>query len=97
MKLQNAVITQNDCHEYLQNTEYPFLYYCRSTSPKSDTDYTKEEREHIMKTKLTLHFINKEYYFQKVHLKEDTKLMVSNQFYNSKSHFQWSYIDEKIT
>jgi site-specific DNA-adenine methylase len=92
LKLQNAVITQQDClnnlkndntnklflldvpyigseHTYavtgykyqpfhqkvadfLQNAEYPFLYYCRSTPPKSDSSFNREDAEHIMKMKL---------------------------------------------
>ena len=82
LKLQNTVITQQDClkylnnddadklvlldipyigsentcsiagykyqpfhkkvADYLQNTEYPFLYYCRSPPPKSDNLFNKD-------------------------------------------------------
>lgn len=31
--------------DYLQNAEYPFFYYCRSTPPKSDSTFNKEEAE----------------------------------------------------
>ncbi len=49
-----------------------------------------------MKTKLALHFMDKGYYFQKVHLKKDTKLIVSNQFYDEDSQFQWTKFDTNI-
>lgn len=136
LKLQNAVITQQDCLRYLnndntdklvlldvpyigsehtcgisgykyhpfhqkvsdflQNTEYPFLYYCRSTPPKSDSTYNKENAEHIMKMKLGQYFMNKGYYLQKVHLKEDTELMISNQQYDADAQFQWTSFEQKI-
>lgn len=136
LKLQNAVITQQDCLNYLkndntnklvlldvpyigsehtcavtgykyqpfrqkvadflQNAEYPFLYYCRSTPPKSDSTYNREDAEHIMKMKLTQYFMNKGYYFQKVPLKEDTELMISNQLYDEESQFQWRKIEQNI-
>ena len=43
-----------------------------------------------MKMKLGQNFMNKGYYFQKVPHKEDTELMISNQFYNSEVQFQWT-------
>ena len=128
LKLQNSVITQQDClgylknddteklllldvpyigsehtcavtgykyqpfhkkvADYLQNAEYPFLYYCRSTPPKSNSTFYRADAEHIMKMKLGQNFMNKGYYFQKVPHKEDTELMISNQFYNSEVQFQ---------
>lgn len=69
--------------DFLQNAEYPFLYYCRSTPPKSDNTFNREDAEHIMKMKLGQYFMNKGYYFQKVPLKEDTELMVSNRQYDA--------------
>lgn len=130
LKLQNSVITQQDClgylknddteklllldvpyigsehtcavtgykyqpfhkkvADYLQNAEYPFLYYCRSTPPKSNSTFNRAAAEHIMKMKLGQNFMNKGYYFQKVPHKEDTELMISNQFYNSEVQFQWT-------
>lgn len=137
MKLQNSVITQEDCLEYLkndntkkllfldvpyigsehtcavtgykyqpfhqkvadflQNAKYPFLHYCRSTPPKSDSTFNREDAEHIMKMKLGQYFMNKGYYFQKVPLDNDTELMVSNQLYNSKVQFHWTNTNENIT
>ena len=82
--------------DYLQNAEYPFLYYCRSTPPKSNSIFNKTDAEHIMKTKLSQYFMNKGYYFQKVPLKEDTELMISNQLYNSEVQFQWTNTDKNI-
>lgn len=64
--------------DYLQNAKYPFLYSCRSTPPKPENTYTRANAEHIMKMKPAQHFTNKGYYFQKVRLNNDTKLMVSN-------------------
>lgn len=136
LKLQNAVITQQDClkylqnddtnklilldvpyigsentcsvagykyqpfhkkvADYLQNAEYPFLYYCRSTPPKSNNTFSQADAEHIMKMKLALHFMNKGYYFQKVHLDKDTELIISNQLYSSKEQFQWETMDTGI-
>ncbi len=49
-----------------------------------------------MKMKPTYHFIDKSYYFQKVHLKEDTELIVSNQLYDKASQFQWTEFGEDI-
>lgn len=137
LKLQNAVITQQDClnylkndntnklvlldvpyigsehtcavtgykyqpfhqkvAEYLQNAEYLFLYYCRSTAPKSDSHFNRADAEHIMKMKLGQYFMNKGFYFQKVRLDNDTELMVSNQLYNSELQFQWTNTNENIT
>ncbi len=137
LKLQNAIITQEDCLSYLkndnvnklilldvpyigsehtcavkgykykpfhekvadclQNAKYPFLYYCRSTPPKSDTTFFREQGEHIMKMKLAQHFMDKGFYFKKVHLTEDTELMISNLLYDKKAQFQWTEFEENIT
>ena len=136
LKLQNAVITQQDClkylnndnadklvlldvpyigsentcsvagykyqpfhkkvADYLQNAEYPFLYYCRSTPPKSNSIFNKANADHIIKMKLAQYFMNKGYYFQKVRLDNDTELMISNRQYDTKTQFQWMDIDENI-
>jgi len=137
LKLQNTVITQQDClkylnnddgdklvlldvpyigsentcsvagykyqpfhkkvADYLQKAEYSFIYYCRSTPPKSDNLFKKADAEHIMKMKLAQYFMNKGYYFQKVHLDDDTELMVSNHQYDTQTQFQWTDIEENIT
>ena len=136
LKLQNAVITQQDClkylnnddadklvlldvpyigsentysvtgykylpfhkkvADYLQNAEYPFLYYCRSTPPKSDNIFNKADAEHIMQMKLAQYFMNQGFYFQKVHLQKDTELLVSNRQYDTKTQFQCTDIEENI-
>lgn len=136
LKLQNVVITQQDCLKYLnnddtdklvlldvpyigsentcsvtgykyhpfhkkvadclQNAEYPFLYYCRSTPAKSDKIYNKSDAEHIMKMKLAQYFMNKGYYFKKVRLDNDTELMVSNCQYDTEIQFRWMDIEENI-
>lgn len=137
LKLQNAVITQQDClrylknddteklllldvpyigsehtcavtgykyqpfhqkvGEYLQNAKYPFLYYCRSTPPKSDSTFNREDAEHIMKMKLAHHFMSRGYYFHKISLKEDTELIISNQLYGADTQFQWTSIEQDVT
>lgn len=137
LKLQNAVITQQNCLNYLkndninklilldvpyigsehtcavtgykyqpfhqkvagflQNAEYPFLYYCRSTPPKSDSTFNREDAEHIMKMKLGQYFMNKGYYFQKVRLDNDTELLISNRQYNAEAQCLWTDMAENIT
>lgn len=137
LKLQNAIITQQDCLKYLnnddadklvlldvpyigseytcsvvgykyqpfhkkvadclQNAEFPFLYYCRSTPPKSNKVFNEVDAEYITKMKLGQHFMNKGYYFQKVLLDNDTELMVSNRQYDTETQFQWRDIEEHIT
>ena len=136
LKLQNAVITQQDCLHYLQNddtnklvlldvpyigsenacsipgykyqpfhkkvadylqhAEYPFLYYCRSTPPKSDSTFNKADAEHITKIKLAQHVMNQGFYFQKVHLEKDTELIVSNRQYDTETQFLWKDMTENI-
>ncbi|WP_242861205.1 hypothetical protein [Acetivibrio ethanolgignens] len=136
LKLQNSVITQQDClgylknddteklllldvpyigsehtcavtgykyqpfhqkvTDFLQNAEYPFLYYCRSTPPKSDNAFHTANAEHIMKMKLGQYFMNKGYNFQKVRLDNDTELMISNRRYNANTQFQWTSMEQKI-
>ncbi len=50
-----------------------------------------------MKMKLAVHFMDKGFYFQKVHLDKDTELMISNQLYNEVAQFQWTSLDQTIT
>lgn len=50
----------------------------------------------IMKMKLAQYFMNKGYYFQKVPLKEDTELIISNQQYDADAQFQWTSFEPKI-
>lgn len=128
LRLQNAMITQQDCltylrnddtnklilldvpyigsehtcsikgynyqpfHQkvgnYLQNANFPFLYYCRSTPPKADTSLPRTNAEHVMKMKLANYFYNRGFFFDKIYLKEDTELMISNRHY-SENQFQW--------
>ena len=128
IKLQNAIITQEDCLKYLDNdnnkfvlldvpyigseyicsakgfnytrfhkniadkllnAEYPFLYYCRSTPPKANNPYNRQDAIHIQKLKLAEHFFNKGFYFEKFYLNEDTELIISNRQY-SDNQFQWN-------
>ena len=136
LKLQNSVITQQDClgylknddteklllldvpyigsehtcavtgykyqpfhqkvTDFLQNAEYPFLYYCRSTPSKSDNAFHTANAEHIMRMKLGQYFMNKGYNFQKVRLDNDTELMISNRWYDANTQFQWTSMEQKI-
>ena len=50
-----------------------------------------------MKTKLAQYFMNKGYYFQKVPLKEDTELMISNQQYDAIVQFQWTSFHKTLS
>ena len=82
--------------EYLQTANYSFLYYCRSTPPKSDKTFTQTDAEHIIKMKLACHFMNKGYYFHKITFKDDTELIISNRQYNQDIQFEWTHIDDNI-
>ena len=101
IKLQNATITQKDCLRYLENDTVKKLilldvpYYCRSSAPKSDRSKSQEDKANIMKMKLGQYFLNKGYYFQKVHLEKDTELMISNVHY-SESQFLWNNFSESL-
>ena len=80
----------------LYNADYPFLYYCRSTPPKAYNPHNEQDAMHIQKMKLAQYFFNKGFYFEKVYLKEDTELIISNRQY-SYNQFRWTdeeqYID----
>ena len=128
IKLQNAIITQEDCIKYLDNdinklvlldvpyigseytcyargynynrfhksiahklynADYPFLYYCRSTPPKANNPYNKQDATYIQKMRLSQYFFDKGFYFEKVYLKEDTELIISNRHY-SDNQFRWT-------
>lgn len=80
----------------LQQAEYPFIYYCRSSAPKSDISKSSEDKLKIMKFKLGLYFLDKGFNFQKVHLKEDTELLVSNQEYDAEVQFQWTDFEQDL-
>ena len=134
VKLQNTIITQEDCLKYLDNdvnkfvlldvpyigseytcyargykykrfhktiaeklynANYPFLYYCRSTPPKAYNPHNEQDAMHIQKMKLAEYFFNKRLYFEKVYLKEDTELIISNRHY-SDFQFQWETINQEI-
>lgn len=134
IKLQNAIITQEDCLKYLDddenklvlldvpyigseytcsvdgynyskfhkkiankllNADYPFLYYCRSTPPKANNPHNKQDATYIQKMKLATHFFNKGFYFEKIYLKEDTELIISNRQY-SDNQFQWTNAEQTI-
>ena len=48
-----------------------------------------------MKMKLGERFLNKGFYFEKVRLKKDTELMISNRIYH-KSQFQWTDYEQDL-
>ena len=50
-----------------------------------------------MKMKLGQYFMNKGFYFQKVHLNEDTELLISNRQYDAEAQFLWTDMAENIT
>ncbi len=80
----------------LQQAGYPFIYYCRSSAPKSDTIKSTEDKLKIMKMKLGGYFMDKNFYFQKIHLKEDTELLISNQEYDAETQFQWTDFEQDL-
>lgn len=95
-KIMERIFRFLPAHLKLQNAEYSFLYYCRSTPPKSDSTFNREDTEHIMKMKFAQYFMNKGYYFQKVPLKEDTELIISNRRYDATAQFQWTKFKQNI-
>lgn len=82
--------------DFLEKADYPFLYYCRSSAPKSDKTFSRKDAEHIMKQKLGDCFYNRNFYFLKKKLDEDTtELMISNQNYTP-DQFQWTDVQQDI-
>ena len=47
-----------------------------------------------MKMKLACYFMNKGYYFQKVSLKNDTELIISNRQYYATAQFQLTSMEQ---
>ena len=43
--------------DLLYKAEYPFIYYCRSSAPKSDKSKSQEDKANIMKMKLGQYFL----------------------------------------
>lgn len=68
--------------------------YCRGTPPKSEKTFAKAGAEYIMKMKLACYFMNKGYYFQKVSLKNDTELIISNRQYYATAQFQLTSMEQ---
>jgi len=85
----------NKVADLLKNADYPFIYFCRSSAPKSDKSKSATDKEKIMKMKLGMYFMRNGFYFYKVHLKEDTELMIYNQHY-SDEQFLWDDFDTDI-
>ena len=65
------------------------MYYCRSTPPKAYNPHNEQDAMNIPKMKLAEYFFNKGLYFEKIYLKEDTELIISNRQY-SDIQFQWN-------
>lgn len=86
----------NKVANLLQQADYPFIYFCRSSAPKSDTSKSTTEKEKILKMKLGMHFMKKGFYFQKVHLKKDTELLISNREYDEETQFQWTDFEQDL-
>lgn len=81
--------------DFLYKAKYPFIYYCRSSAPKSDKSKSQEDKEKIMKMKLGQYFLNIGLYLKKVHLEKDTELMISNVQY-SQSQFAWNNFSQDL-
>ena len=60
---------------YLHNAQYPFLYYCRITLPKSDKALSPKDAEYVMKMKLEYYFSDLNCSRHAVTLKKDTELI----------------------
>lgn len=94
----------NKVTEYLTETKYPFIYYCRSSAPKSKKTHSFEEEQYIMKMELAEHFLNKGFYFFKVTMDQQTKgvvdkvteLMISNRNYDYDGQFIWTDFNQDI-
>ena len=43
-----------------------------------------------------MHFMKKGFYFQKVHLKKDTELLISNREYDEETQFQWTDFEQDL-
>jgi hypothetical protein len=56
--------------------------------------FAKADAEYIMKMKLVRHFMDKGYYFQKISLKEDAELIISNRQYDVDTQFQWTSFEK---
>lgn len=84
--------------EKLYTANYSFLYFCRSSAPKSDKSRPDKELEKIMKMKLGTYFWNKGFYFEKIYLDNGnvTELMISNQQYDNEKQFEWIDFDTDI-
>lgn len=81
---------------HLQKAEFPFLYYCRSTPPKSNFKHSGEDATKIMKMKLGRYFFDKGFFFEKVHLSNDTELIISNR-HHSTEQFTWDDFEMNLT
>lgn len=61
---------------YLHNSQYPFLYYCRITPPKSEDTLSSKDAEHVMKIKLEHYFSHLNCCKHTVTQKKDTELIL---------------------
>ena len=64
----------------LHNAQYPFLYYCRITPPKSEDTLSSKDAEHVMKIKLERYFSHLNCCRHTMTLKNDTELILFNKF-----------------
>ena len=65
------------------------------TPPKAYNPHNGQDAMHIQKMKLAEYFFNKGLYFEKVYLKEDTELIISNRQY-SDNQFRWTDEEQNI-
>lgn len=82
--------------QHLHEAKIPFLYYCRSTPPKSNFKLSGEDAIKIMKMKLGRYFFDKGFFFEKVHLANDTELLISNRHYSTEQ-FTWDDFEMDLT
>lgn len=81
---------------HLHEAKFQFLYYCRSTPPKSNFKHSGEDAIKIMKMKLGQYFFDKGFFFKKVHLANDTELLISNRHYSTEQ-FTWDDFEMDLT
>ena len=72
---RNKALTKK-VDNYLHNAQYPFLYYCRITPPKSENILSSKDAEHVMKMKLEYYFSDLNCGRHTVNLRNDTELIL---------------------
>lgn len=82
--------------DMLQQAHYPFLYFCRSSVPKTLLpDIAEHDRKHVLKMKLAEHFFNKGFFFENYQISDYTELIISNRHY-SNNQFEWTDLSQNL-